>query len=86
MEADRNPRLLNWVDTIQGGAVALLAEEAALSLAGASAPAELEVRYLRTIRIGPMRATAHTFGDYTRVEVVDAGNDDRPAAIAVLRG
>jgi acyl-coenzyme A thioesterase PaaI-like protein len=85
MEADRNPRLLNWVDTIQGGAVALLAEEAALSLDGAPVPVELAVRYVRTIRIGPMRATAHTVGDYTRVEVVDAGNDDRPAAIAISR-
>jgi alpha-D-ribose 1-methylphosphonate 5-phosphate C-P lyase len=43
------------------------------------------VRYLRTVRIGPMRATAHAVGDYARVEVVDAGNDDRLAAIAVLR-
>ncbi len=86
MEADRKPRLLNWVDTIQGGVVALLAEEAALSLPGALVPTELEVRYLRTVRVGPMRATAHGVGGYTRVDVVDAGNDDRPAAIAVLRG
>jgi acyl-coenzyme A thioesterase PaaI-like protein len=86
MEADRNPRLLNWVDTIQGGAVALIAEEAALSLPGAPVPTELEVRYLRTVRIGPMRATAHAVGAFTRVDVVDVGNDHRPAAVAVLRG
>ncbi len=86
VEADRHPRILNWVETVQGGAVALLAEEAALSLPNAPVPSELEVRYLRTVRVGPMRATAHAVGEFTRVEVVDVGNDDRPAAVAVLRG
>ena len=86
VEADRHPRILNWVETIQGGAVALLAEEAALSLHDGRVPTELEVRYLGTIRIGPMRATARQLGAFTRIEVIDAGNDDRLAAVAVTRG
>jgi acyl-coenzyme A thioesterase PaaI-like protein len=86
VEADRHPRILNWVQTVQGGAVALLAEEAALSLVGAPVPTELEVRYLRTVRVGPMRATAQAMGAFTRVDVVDVGNDDRLAAVAIARG
>ena len=86
MEADRHPRILNWVETVQGGAVALLAEEAALSLPDAPAPTELEVRFLRTVRVGPMRATAHLVGGFTKIEVIDVGNDNRPAAVAVSRG
>jgi acyl-coenzyme A thioesterase PaaI-like protein len=85
VEADRHPRILNWVETVQGGAVSLLAEEAALSLPGAPVPSELQVRYLATIRHGPMRATARAVGAFTRTEVIDVGNDDRLAAIAVSR-
>ena len=85
VEADRHPRILNWVETVQGGAVALLAEEAALSLHEGRVPTELEVRYLGTVRVGPMRATARQVGPFTRVEVVDAGRDDRLAAIALTR-
>ena len=86
VEADRHPRILNWVETVQGGAVALLAEEAALSLVGAPVPAELEVRYLRTVRVGPMRATAQSIGGFTRIDVIDVGNEDRLAAVAMTRG
>lgn len=85
VEAERHPRILNWVETVQGGAVGLLAEEAALSLPGAPVPTELEVRYLRTVRHGPMRATARNIGPFTRVEVIDAGNDDRLVAVAISR-
>lgn len=86
VEADRQPRILNWVQTVQGGAVALLAEEAALSLHNGTALSELSVRYLGAIRVGPMRATANALGPFTRVEVVDAGNADRIAAVAIARG
>jgi acyl-coenzyme A thioesterase PaaI-like protein len=86
VEADRHARIMNWVETVQGGAVALLAEEAALSLPDAPVPSELEMRYLRTVRFGPMRATARSVGEFTRVDVVDVGNDNRPAAIGVVRG
>jgi acyl-coenzyme A thioesterase PaaI-like protein len=86
VEADRHDRILNWAQTVQGGAVASLAEEAVLALDDAPVPNELEVRYLSAIRIGPMRATARRIGSWVRVEVVDAGNDNRLAAVAVARG
>jgi acyl-coenzyme A thioesterase PaaI-like protein len=85
VEADRHAKVLNWVQTVQGGAVALLAEEAALSLDGAAVPSELDVRYLGTVRHGPMRATARAAGPFTRVDVVDVGNGHRLAAVAVTR-
>jgi acyl-coenzyme A thioesterase PaaI-like protein len=85
VEAERQARILNWADTVQGGAVALLAEEAALSLAGAAVPNELQVRYLRAVRVGPMRATAERFGAWTRTVVTDAGAGDRVVALAVTR-
>jgi len=84
VEAERQQRILNWADTVQGGAVALLAEEAVLSLADA-VPNELQVRYLRAVRVGPMRATAERFGAWTRVVVTDVGMDDRLVALAVTR-
>ena len=85
VEAERHQRILNWADTVQGGAVALLAEEAVLSLTDAAVPNELQVRYLRAVRVGPMRATAERFGAWTRVVVTDVGLDDRLVALAVTR-
>lgn len=84
VEAARHERILNWADTVQGGAVAALAEESALSLGGTAVPNELGIRYLTSVRDGPMRATARTLGAWTRVEVVDAGRD-RLVAVAILR-
>ncbi|MFO7589772.1 MAG: hotdog domain-containing protein [Acidimicrobiia bacterium] len=86
VEVPRSPRILNWADTVQGGAVAAAAEEAVLALDGPSVPVELEVRYLGAVRVGPMRATARRFGEWMRVEVHDIGNDDRMAAVATARG
>jgi len=86
VEADRHDRILNWAQTVQGGAVAALAEEAVLALDDAPVPNELEVRYLAAVREGPMRATARRLGSWVRVEVVDAGNGDRLAAVAIARG
>lgn len=85
VEADRHQRILNWADTVQGGAVALLAEEAALALPGAPVPNELQVRFMRAVRVGPMRATAEVIGAWTRVVVIDVGADERVVAVAVTR-
>lgn len=85
VEVPRSPRILNWADTVQGGAVAAAAEEAVLALDGPSVPVELEVRYLGAVRAGPMRATARRFGEWMRVEVHDVGNDDRMVAVATAR-
>jgi len=86
VEADRHERILNWAQTVQGGAVAALAEEAVLALDNAPVPNELEVRYLAAVREGPMRATARRLGSWVRVEVLDTGNADRLAAVAIARG
>ncbi len=84
-EIDRRDDLLNPADTLQGGLIALVAEEAACSLHPGVSPVELDVRYLSAVRIGAARATATGLGSVVRVDVRDAGNDDRLAAIAVLR-
>lgn len=86
-EVERRDDLLNPADTLQGGVVALVAEIAALSLAGGGAIArELDVRYLRATRVGPARATARRVArDLVEVRVVDAGAGDRLTAVAVVR-
>ncbi len=86
VEADRHDRILNWAQTVQGGAVAALAEEAVLALDDSPVPSELEVRYLAAVRVGPMRATARRIGSWVRVEVLDSGNSDRLVSVAVARG
>lgn len=86
VEVPRHPRILNWADTVQGGAVAACAEEAVLALDGALVPNELEVRFLGAVRDGPMRASAARLGPWVRVEVVDVGNDGRLVAVAAAQG
>lgn len=85
VEVPRHPRVLNWADTVQGGAVAACAEEAVLALDGAPVPSELELRFLGAVREGPMRATAERLGPWVRVTVVDMGNADRLVAVAAAR-
>jgi acyl-coenzyme A thioesterase PaaI-like protein len=82
VEVPRHDRVLNWADTVQGGAIAACAEEAVLALDDIVTPTELEIRYLGAVREGPMRATATRLGPWVRVEVIDIGNGDRPVAIA----
>ena len=84
-EVDRRDDPLNPADTLQGGLIALVAEEAACSLHPGKAPVELDVRYLSAVRTGPARARAVDLGGLVRVEVRDAGNGDRLAAVAVVR-
>jgi acyl-coenzyme A thioesterase PaaI-like protein len=71
--------------SLQGGAVALLGEVAAESLAS-SPILDLDVRYLSAIRVGPGRATATRAGrDLVRVEVRDVGSNNRLAALIFVR-
>lgn len=84
-EIDHRPFVTQASGALQGGIVALLAELAAESLAGRPV-LDLDVRYLATIRRGPGRATAEWRGDdLVRVEVRDAGADDRLAAVVMAR-
>ena len=82
-ELDRKPYTMQPTGTIQGGAVAAVAEVAAETLMG-SAVRHLEVRYLAAIRVGPARATAEVLGaGRVRVEVRDRGNADRLASLVL---
>ena len=83
------PRMLdgqNAAGSIQGGLVALAAEEAARD--GAPVPmvaSSLSMRYLRSFTVGPARATATVTGPLAHVEVVDTGRDDRLGTVAMVR-
>ncbi len=84
-ELDRVEYVMQPTGTIQGGALAALAEVAAETLAAAPVTA-LDVRYLKAVRVGPARATAELIGSgVVRVEVRDAGNGDRLATVALAR-
>ena len=82
-EIDRVLYTMQPTGTIQGGAVAAVAEVAAETAAG-SAVADLDVRFLSAVRVGPARATAQVLGaGRVRVEVRDVGNADRLATIVL---
>jgi acyl-coenzyme A thioesterase PaaI-like protein len=73
----------NAAGTLQGGLIALVTEEAALSLAPENSTLiSMGLRYLRPARIGPAVATASRNGNLSRVEVRDAGSDDRLCVVA----
>ncbi|MDT3441445.1 MULTISPECIES: PaaI family thioesterase [unclassified Pseudofrankia] len=76
---------LNASDTINGGLIALAAEEAALSLTPGVPLASMLLRYLSPARRGPAVATARVSGGLGVVEVRDAGAEDRLAVHAVTR-
>lgn len=84
-ELDLHQYVMQPSGTIQGGAVAMLAERAAESIAEAPVT-DMELRYLSAVWVGPGRAIATPVGDrLLRVEVRDAGNDDRLATLVVAR-
>ena len=76
---------LNAAGTVNGGLIALAVEEAALSLTPGATLASMALRYLRPVRTGPAVATAEVSAGLGRVEVRDAGGDDRPAVAATTR-
>ncbi|ABW13706.1 thioesterase superfamily protein [Parafrankia sp. EAN1pec] len=78
---------LNASRSLNGGLIALAAEEAALSLAaGPTNLSVLALRYLRPVRTGPAVATATVgSGGLGKVEVRDSGDGDRLAVYAVTR-
>jgi acyl-coenzyme A thioesterase PaaI-like protein len=84
-ELDRRPFVVQASGSLQGGMVALLAEMATESLTGRPV-IELDARFFTGVRVGPGRAIAEVIGDgLVRVEVRDAGNDDRLAALVTTR-
>jgi acyl-coenzyme A thioesterase PaaI-like protein len=85
VELDRVPYVMQPAGTIQGGAVALIAELAAESSVGAPVT-DLEIRYLSAVRVGPACATAEVLNSgLVRVEVRDVGHADRLTAVVVAR-
>lgn len=75
---------LNSSNTVNGGLLALAAEEAVLSLSEGTSLSALSVRYLQPVRVGPAVARATVHAGIADVEVHD---DDagRLAAVAVGR-
>lgn len=85
--------VLNTEGTLQGALVALLVERAGEVLAesrlgGPQRVVALDLRYLTTARVGPVRSRAVFIGPpedgWLRVELRDAGRDDRVTATALL--
>jgi len=95
-EMPKSDEGLNSSRTMHGGLIALVAEEAALSLAPAgSTLSSLAIRYLSPVRTGPAVATAVggsavgggavRGGSLYRIEVRDDGIDGRLAALVTAR-
>jgi acyl-coenzyme A thioesterase PaaI-like protein len=87
-------QVLNTEATLQGALVALLVERAAEVIGDArfGAPqrvTELDLRYLATAQVGPVRSRAVFIGDpkeaMLRVELRDTGRGDRITTSALLR-
>lgn len=85
-ELPRTEDGLNATGTMNGGLIALLAEEAVLSAEeeGASL-ASLAIRFLLPARRGPAMAEATVRAGLGRVEVRDAGHEDRLTTSATTR-
>ncbi|HUN31517.1 MAG TPA: hotdog domain-containing protein [Trebonia sp.] len=77
---------LNSSNTMHGGLIGMVAEEAALSLAPpGSTLSSLGIRYLSPVRSGPAVATAAGAGGLYRAEIRDVGAASRLAALATAR-
>jgi acyl-coenzyme A thioesterase PaaI-like protein len=80
------PDGLNASGTLNGGLLALVVEEAALSAAHpGSTLSSLSMRYAQPVRVGPAVARADVRDGLGNVVVRDAGRDDRLAVIATTR-
>lgn len=76
---------LNSSRTVNGGLIALAAEEAVLGLVPGRTLCSLGLRYLHPVRVGPVVAAATEIGGLARVELHDAGNADRLSVLATAR-
>jgi acyl-coenzyme A thioesterase PaaI-like protein len=76
---------LNSSRTVNGGLIALAAEEAVLGLVPGRTLCSLGLRYLHPVRVGPVVADATELGGLARVELRDAGNGDRLSVLATAR-
>lgn len=76
---------VNSSNTVNGGLIALAAEEATLSLHGGTTLCSLDLRYLQPVRTGPVVATAHLENGLGHVRLRETGKGDRLAALATAR-
>lgn len=76
---------VNASKTVHGGLLAVVAEEAVLSLAPESSLSSLSLRYLRPLRVGPVVATARMQAGLADLELVDAGSGDRLSVAGTAR-
>jgi acyl-coenzyme A thioesterase PaaI-like protein len=76
---------LNASGSINGGLLALAAEEALLSLAPGAVLCSLGMRYLQPARVGPVVAAARMHSGLGRVELRDTGSDHRLTGTATGR-
>jgi acyl-coenzyme A thioesterase PaaI-like protein len=81
----RSDEGLNAANSVNGGLIALAAEEAVLSLAPGDTLCSLGLRYLQAVRAGPVVATARIHDGLGRAEVRDSGNGNRLSATATAR-
>jgi acyl-coenzyme A thioesterase PaaI-like protein len=80
-----SPGVLNAAGTINGGLIALAAEEAVLSRSPGAALSSLGLRYLHPARVGPVVATAEVANGLGMVEARDEGNGNRLCVTAMAR-
>lgn len=81
----RTDQTMNASQTIHGGIVALAIEEAVLSAEPAgTVVSAMALRYVRPARVGPAIAIADRFGERWRVDVRDAGAEDRSCVHATV--
>jgi acyl-coenzyme A thioesterase PaaI-like protein len=76
---------LNSSRTVNGGLLSLAAEEAVLGLSAGRTLCSLGMRYLHPVRVGPVTAAASVLGGLARIELRDAGSDDRLSTVATAR-
>jgi acyl-coenzyme A thioesterase PaaI-like protein len=79
------PDGLNASGTLNGGLLALVVEEAALSTAPDTTLSSLSMRYVRPVRVGPALAEAEVRDGLGNVVVRDAGREGCLAVIATTR-
>lgn len=76
---------LNSSNTVNGGLLALAAEEAVLSRAPGDMLSSLSLRYLGPVRTGPAVAIADLRSGLAQVEIRDSGREDKLAVTATAR-
>jgi acyl-coenzyme A thioesterase PaaI-like protein len=75
----------NAANTLNGGLIALAAEEAVRSIAPGPTLAAMSIQFLRAVRVGPAMARARVTAAVGQVEVCDQGLDGRVGALVMTR-